>query len=95
MIILEARIWFNENINEKVRAVELVSKLLKEEAERALMEERARLEEERNLLARQMIEEEQTLNQNLNDEIRRRGFIFATIRAIPIPSKLPLIRWKT
>ncbi len=72
MIILEARIWFNENINEKVRAVELENKLLKEEAERALMEERARLEEERNLLARQMVEEERSMNQNLNEEIRRR-----------------------
>jgi hypothetical protein len=55
MIILEARVWFNENINEKVRAVELENKLLKEEAEKALVEERARREEEKNLFTRQTV----------------------------------------
>jgi PAS domain S-box-containing protein len=72
MIILEARIWFDENINEKVRAVELQNKLLKEEAEKVLMEERSRLNEEKNRLAQQMVEEEKVLNQSLNEEIKRR-----------------------
>jgi hypothetical protein len=72
MTILEARNWFNENLNEKVRALELEKKLLKEESEKALMEERARMEEERSLLTSQMVEEERALNQNLNDEIKKR-----------------------
>jgi PAS domain S-box-containing protein len=72
MIILEARIHFNENIVEKVKAVELEKRLFQEASEKVIMEERARLEEEKNRLTKQMIEEEKALNQSLTEEIRKR-----------------------
>jgi PAS domain S-box-containing protein len=72
MTILEAWIYFNENISEKVKAVELENKLFQEGSEKALMEERSRLDEEKNRLAQQMVEEEKALNQNLNNEIQKR-----------------------
>ena len=72
MIILEARIWFKENVDAKVKEMELENRLVKEEAEKALLQQRARLEEERSLLTLQMMEEEKALNQSLNEEIRKR-----------------------
>ena len=72
MIILEGWTYFNENIPMKLKAVELENNLLKESAEKTLLEERAKLEAEKNLLTQQMMEEEKALNKSLNREIQKR-----------------------
>lgn len=72
MTILEAWIYFNENITARVNAAELENKLLKESADKLLLQERTKMEQENNRLTQQMIEEEKVLNQNLSNEIRIR-----------------------
>lgn len=72
MIVLEAWVYFNYHIEAKIKAVELQKKLIQESAEKLLMEEGIKMEAERTRLTQELMEEERSLNQVLNQEIKKR-----------------------
>jgi PAS domain S-box-containing protein len=75
MSILEAWIYLDESLKEKVRAEKLQKELILEADNRAKYEARIQIEEEKNQYAQKLIEQEKKLNQNLEDEIKKREII--------------------
>lgn len=72
MSILEAWIYLDESLTEKVRAEKLQKELITEAANRAKIEARIELEEEKNKYAQKLIEQEKKLNLHLEEEIKKR-----------------------
>lgn len=72
MSILEAWIYLDESLKEKIKAEKLHEELLMEAANRAMYEAQIQIEEEKNKYALQLIEQEKKLNQNLGEEIKKR-----------------------
>src|SRR6056297_3345748 len=75
MSILEAWIYLDESVKEKVRAEELHQKLLQEASNRAKYEAQIKIEEEKNKYSQKLIEQEKQLNQHLEEEIKKRELI--------------------
>ncbi len=75
MSILEAWIYLDESLKEKVRAEKLQKELILEAASRANYEARIQIEEEKNKYAQKLIEQEKTLNNHLGEEIKKREVI--------------------
>src|SRR5690606_28545141 len=65
MSILEAWIYLDERLKEKERAENFQQKLIVEAANRARIEARIEIEEEKNNYAQKMIEQEKKLNHHL------------------------------
>ncbi|MBE0653334.1 MAG: PAS domain S-box protein, partial [Bacteroidales bacterium] len=72
MIVLEAGIYFDESAESRLAAQKLQQDLIKEAADRARIETQMLMEEEKNRLAREMIDQEKELRQSLEQEINRR-----------------------
>ncbi len=81
MSILEAWIYLDESMKEKVRAEKLQQELITEAANRAKFEAQIKIEEEKNKHAQQMIEQEKRLNQYLEEEIKKRKVITEELNA--------------
>ncbi len=75
MSILEAWIYLEEGIKEKLKAEKLQQDLITEAASRAKAEARIEMEEEKNKYAQKLIEQEKKLNRHLEDEIQKREAI--------------------
>lgn len=75
MSILEAWIYLDESMMEKVRAEKLQKELITEAANRAKIEARIEMEEEKNKYAQKLIEQEKKLNHHLENEIKKREAI--------------------
>ena len=75
MSILEAWIYLDESLNEKVKAEKLQQELILEAANRAKYEAQIQIEEEKNKYAQKLIEQEKKLNQHLEEEIEKREII--------------------
>ncbi len=75
MSILEAWIYLDESLKEKVRATKFQQELIKEAANRAKYEARIQIEEEKNKYVQQLIEQEKKLNHHLENEIEKREAI--------------------
>jgi PAS domain S-box-containing protein len=75
MSILEAWIYLDESMQEKVRAEKLQQDLIMEAANRAKVEARIQMEEEKNKYAQKLIEQEKKLNHHLENEIEKREAI--------------------
>ncbi|MBU2465272.1 MAG: PAS domain-containing protein, partial [Bacteroidetes bacterium] len=75
MSILEAWIYLDESIKEKLRSEKLQQELIKEAANRAMYEAQIKIEEEQNKYSRQLIEQEKRLNTHLEEEMKKREAI--------------------
>jgi PAS domain S-box-containing protein len=75
MIILEARMYFDEHTKSKLAAEALTRELIQEAANRAMYEAQIKIEEEKNRYAHQLIEQEKRLNMHLAEEIKKREAI--------------------
>jgi PAS domain S-box-containing protein len=75
MSILEAWIYLDESLKEKVRAEKFQQELIMEASNRAKVEAQIHIEEEKNKYAQKLIEQEKKLNQHLEEEIKKRGLI--------------------
>jgi PAS domain S-box-containing protein len=75
MSILEAWIYLDESLKEKVRAEKLQQELILEAANRAKYEAQIQIEAEKNNYAQQLIAQEKKLNQHLEEEIKKREVI--------------------
>lgn len=75
MSILEGLIYLDESMKEKVRSEKLQKELLTEAANRAMFEAQIQIEEEKNKYAQKLIDQEKQLNQNLEEEIKKRELI--------------------
>ncbi len=75
MSILEAWIYLDESMKEKVRAGKFQQELLAEAASRAKYEAQIKIEEEKNKYAQQLIEQEKRLNEHLEEEMKKREAI--------------------
>ena len=72
MSILEAWIYLDESIHEKIKAEQLNKKLINEASNRVKVEAQIKFEEEKNKFNRLMIEQEKELNRHLGEEIKKR-----------------------
>jgi len=75
MVILEATIYREESSIAKNKADSFEKDLIVEAANKAILEAKAQLEEEKTIAALQMIEQEKILNRNLEEEIRKREIL--------------------
>jgi PAS domain S-box-containing protein len=75
MSILEAWIYLDESLQEKVKAEKLQQDLITEAANRVKAEARIEIEEEKNKYAQKLIEQEKKLNHHLEKEIKKREAI--------------------
>lgn len=75
MSILEAWIYLDESMKEKLRAEKLHQELIMEAANRAMFEAQIHMEEEKNQYAQKLIEKEKQLNQELAEEVKKREAI--------------------
>jgi PAS domain S-box-containing protein len=75
MIILEARMYFDENARSKLAAEVLTRELIQEAANRSMYEAQIKMEEEKNKYAQQLIEQEKQLNRHLEEEIKKRELV--------------------
>ena len=75
MSILEAWIYLDESLKEKVRAEKLQKELILQAANRAKYEARIQIEEEKNKSAQKLIQQEKKLNHHLGEEIKKREVI--------------------
>lgn len=75
MSILEAWIYLDESMKEKLKAEKLQEELIMEAANRSMYEAQIRIEEEKNRYSEQLIEQERKLNQHLEKEIKKREVI--------------------
>lgn len=75
MLILEARIYFDENDKSKRAAAQLQLELIMEASNRAKVEAQIHIEEEKNRYAQNLIEQEKELNLQLEEEISARKVI--------------------
>ncbi len=81
MSILEAWIYLDESMKEKIRSVQFQQELIVEAANRNIYEAQIRIEEEKNKYAQQLIEQEKKLNQHLEKEIKKREAITKQLNA--------------
>jgi len=72
MIVLEALAYFDENTRSQLAARKLQGDLIKEASDKARFETKMLMEEEKNRLAREMIDQEKQLRQSLEQEIKKR-----------------------
>ncbi len=72
MIVLEAGIYFDESAESQLAARKLQQDLIKEASDKARIETQMLMEEEKNRLAREMIDQEKQLRQSLEQEIKKR-----------------------
>jgi PAS domain S-box-containing protein len=72
MLILEARLYFDEFVHSKIVAAEMENRLKLEAARQELLELQNKSQEEKNKLIHEMMEEEKTLNYSLKAEIEKR-----------------------
>ena len=72
MTVMEARIYFEESTASRIKAEEIQQELLLEASNKAQVEAKVQIEEEKNRYAQLLIEKEKLLNQDLEKEIRRR-----------------------
>jgi PAS domain S-box-containing protein len=72
MSVLEAWIFLDESMKEKVRAEKLQQELIMEAGNRARYEAQIQVEEEKNKYAQKLIEQEKKLNHHLAEEIKKR-----------------------
>ncbi len=79
MAVLEAWIYMDDSLKERIKAEELQKELVKVAANQARYEAQVKIEEEKNKHARNLIEQEKKLNQNLEAEIRKREIITAEL----------------
>ena len=79
MAVLEAWIYLDDSLKERVKAGELQKELVRVAATQARYEAQVKIEEEKNKHARNLIEQEKKLNQNLEAEIRKREIITAEL----------------
>jgi PAS domain S-box-containing protein len=75
MVILEAIIYLEEGSVAKIKADNFEKDLIVEAANKAILEVKAQVEEEKTNAALHMIEQEKLLNQNLELEIRKREIL--------------------
>jgi len=75
MSILEAWIYLDESMQEKVRAEKLQQELITEAANRGKYEAQIQIEEEKNKYTQKLIEQERKLNHHLEEEIKKREAI--------------------
>lgn len=75
MVIMEAIIYREEGSVAKIKADNLEKDLIVEAANKAILEAKAQVEEEKTIAALQRIEQEKSLNQNLELEIRKREIL--------------------
>lgn len=75
MVILEARIYFEESALSKQESEKLQQDLLKEVAAKAMVEAQIMVEEEKNRAAQKLISQEKRLNESLSEEIRKRELV--------------------
>ncbi len=75
MAILEAFLYLEESSNAKIKADNFEKELKLKEANNALLEAKAQIEEEKNRAAQTLIEQEKFLNKNLEEEIRKREIL--------------------
>lgn len=71
MIILEARLYFDESTRARLAAQKLQQELMKEASDRAMFEAQMLLEEEKNRFAQKLIDQEKQLSWNLELEIEK------------------------
>lgn len=81
MSILEAWIYLDESLKEKVRAEKLQKELILEADNRAKYEARIQIEEEKNNYAQKLIDHEKKLNHHLEEEIKKREVITKQLNA--------------
>jgi PAS domain S-box-containing protein len=79
MSVLEAWIYLDDSLKERVKAGELQKELIRVAANQARSEAQVKIEEEKNKHARNLIEQEKKLNQNLEAEISKREMITAEL----------------
>ncbi len=72
MIVLEAGIYFDESAESRLAAQKLQQDLIREASDKARIETRMLMEEEKNRLAREMIDQEKQLRRSLEQEISKR-----------------------
>lgn len=72
MSILEAWIYLDEGIKEKIRAGKLQQELIREASTRAMAEARMKIESEKNRSAQLLIEQEKRLNSQLEQRVAER-----------------------
>lgn len=72
MIVLEAVIYFDENAKSQLAARKLQDDLIREASDRARVETQMFMEEEKNRLARDLIDQEKKLTRSLELEIQKR-----------------------
>jgi PAS domain S-box-containing protein len=72
MIVLEAVIYFDENAESQLAARKLQDDLIREASDRARVETQILMEEEKNRLARDLIDQEKKLSRSLELEIQKR-----------------------
>lgn len=75
MSILEAWIYLDESLKEKIKTEKLQQELISEAANRVKVEAQIQIEEQKNKYAQKLIEQEKKLNQHLADEILKREAI--------------------
>jgi len=75
MVILEAFLYLEESSTAKIKADNLEKELMLKAANNALLEAKAQIEEQKNRTAQHLVEKEKLLNQNLEEESRKREIL--------------------
>jgi PAS domain S-box-containing protein len=75
MSIIEAWIYLDESLKEKIWAEKLQQEFVMEAANSAMYEAQIKMEEEKNKYALELIEQEKRLNKSLEEEIKKRDSI--------------------
>ncbi len=71
MIVLEAGIYFDESAESQLAAQKLQQDLIREASDKSRIETQMLMEEEKNRLARQLIDQEKQLSHSLEQEIKK------------------------
>ena len=71
MIVLEARLYFDESAESQLAAQKLQQELIKEASDKAMLEAQMLIEEEKNMFARKLIDQEKELSRSLEQEIKK------------------------
>ena len=72
MIVLEAKLYFDESAESQQTAQKLQQDLIKEASDKARFETQMLMEEEKNRFARNLIDQEKQLSRSLEQEIKKR-----------------------
>jgi len=75
MVTMEAWIYFDEGLKEKIKTETLQKELIAETETKAILKAKADFETEQNSFAQQLIEQQQILNINLQKEINKRELL--------------------